>query len=55
MTPDAVKSQRRGLGFSEHPPALANLYFTELWERFTYYGKRALMVLFKVAPIEAGG
>ncbi|HEY8194358.1 MAG TPA: peptide MFS transporter [Hyphomicrobium sp.] len=55
MTSDVVKSERRGLGFSEHPPALAGLYFTELWERFSYYGMRALLVLFMVAPIEAGG
>ncbi len=55
MTSDVVKSERRGLGFSAHPPALAGLYFTELWERFSYYGMRALLVLFMVAPIEAGG
>lgn len=29
-----------------HPPALFVLFFTELWERFSFYGMRALLVLF---------
>ncbi len=31
------------------------LFFTELWERFSYYGMRALLTLFMVAPLAAGG
>ena len=31
-----------------HPPGLRTLFFTELWERFSYYGMRALLVLFLV-------
>ena len=38
-----------------HPRGLATLYFTELWERFSYYGMRALLMLFLVATPEAGG
>jgi POT family proton-dependent oligopeptide transporter len=38
-----------------HPRGLATLFFTEMWERFSYYGMRALLVLFMVAQIEAGG
>ncbi|MGD9669925.1 MAG: peptide MFS transporter [Hyphomicrobiaceae bacterium] len=38
-----------------HPPALATLFFVEMWERFSYYGMRALLTLFMVAPIGAGG
>lgn len=38
-----------------HPPGLRTLFFTELWERFSYYGMRALLVLFMVAAIEDGG
>ena len=34
---------------------LSTLFFTELWERFSYYGMRALLVLFMVAPMAAGG
>ena len=32
-----------------HPPGLYVLFFTELWERFSYYGMRALFTLFLVA------
>ncbi|MFB6272899.1 MAG: MFS transporter, partial [Salinibacter sp.] len=35
--------------FFGHPRGLATLFFTELWERFSYYGMRALLVLFMVA------
>lgn len=34
-----------------HPPALFILFFTEMWERFSYYGMRALLVLFLVSSI----
>lgn len=44
-----------GLGLSSHPRGLSALYFTELWERFSYYGMRALLVLFMVAPVTEGG
>ncbi|MFM8774846.1 MAG: oligopeptide:H+ symporter, partial [Actinomycetota bacterium] len=32
------------------PRALATLFFTEMWERFSYYGMRAILVLYLVAP-----
>ncbi len=38
-----------------HPRPLYTLFFAELWERFSYYGMRALLTLFMVAPIAAGG
>src|SRR5476651_375449 len=38
-----------------HPRGLATLYFTEMWERFSYYGMRALLILYMVAPIAKGG
>lgn len=38
-----------------HPSGLTTLFFAELWERFSYYGMRALLVLFMVAPVQAGG
>ncbi|WP_114750882.1 peptide MFS transporter [Pleomorphovibrio marinus] len=31
------------------------LFFTEMWERFSYYGMRALLILFMTAPIASGG
>ena len=57
MIASAAVSRLRslGLGLEAHPPGLAGLYFTELWERFSYYGMRALLTLFMVAPAAAGG
>ena len=36
-------------------PGLPTLFFTEMWERFSYYGMRAILVLFMVAPVAQGG
>jgi POT family proton-dependent oligopeptide transporter len=41
--------------FFGHPRGLATLFFTEMWERFTYYGMRTVLVLFLVATVAAGG
>ena len=38
-----------------HPPSLFILFFTEMWERFSYYGMRALLVLFLVTSLTGGG
>lgn len=38
-----------------HPAGLAPLFFAELWERFSYYGMRALLTLYMVAPLAGGG
>ena len=40
---------------TKHPPGLRTLFFTEMWERFSYYGMRAILTLFMLAPIAAGG
>ncbi len=37
-----------------HPRALGTLFFTELWERFSYYGMRALLILFMVDAANGG-
>jgi len=42
-------------GFFGHPRGLRTLFFTELWERFSYYGMRAILILFMTAPAAAGG
>jgi len=42
----AVAGQPRERGFLGHPPGLAYLAFTELWERFSYYGMTALLALY---------
>jgi proton-dependent oligopeptide transporter, POT family len=39
----------------KHPRGLYTLFFTEMWERLSYYGMRALLVLFMVDKIEKGG
>jgi POT family proton-dependent oligopeptide transporter len=38
-----------------HPKGLPVLFFTEMWERMSYYGMRALLVLFLVDSVEHGG
>ncbi len=38
-----------------HPAGLFVLFFTEMWERFSYYGMRALLVLFLVSEASKGG
>src|SRR5271155_4817275 len=40
---DTVRKQRTFLG---HPVGLYFLFFTEMWERFSYYGMRALLILY---------
>jgi len=37
-----------------HPGGLYTLFFTEMWERFSYYGMRALLVLFMVDAVRGG-
>lgn len=41
--------------FFGHPRGLSTLFFTEMWERFSYYGMRALLLLYMTAPLAAGG
>ncbi|MFC1559425.1 hypothetical protein ACFL39_02430, partial [Gemmatimonadota bacterium] len=40
--------------FMGHPRGLKTLFFTEMWERFSYYGMRALLVLFMTDLIITG-
>jgi POT family proton-dependent oligopeptide transporter len=51
--PDVVPPH--GRTFFGHPRGLATLFTTEMWERFSYYGMRAILVLFLVAPAATGG
>src|SRR4029077_13659123 len=41
--------------FFGHPRGLATLFFTEMWERFSYYGMRAILILFLTHKITEGG
>jgi POT family proton-dependent oligopeptide transporter len=52
MTTMAAPSGKQWLG---HPRGLATLFFTEMWERFSYYGMRALLVLYMVGSTQQPG
>lgn len=51
----STADRRDSLNGAHHPPGLRTLFFTELWERFSYYGMRALLVLFMVEAVDDGG
>ncbi|MEX0607968.1 MAG: peptide MFS transporter [Balneolaceae bacterium] len=51
----ANNSTEKDTSFMGHPRGLATLFFTEMWERFSYYGMRAILVLFMVDVIQNGG
>jgi POT family proton-dependent oligopeptide transporter len=52
MTPQEVDAS--ALPTSNHPRGLHTLFFTEMWERFSYYGMRAILVLFMVDSVRGG-
>ncbi len=41
--------------FFGHPYPLGSLFFTEMWERFSFYGIRPLLILFMAATVYDGG
>ena len=45
----------RNTAFFGHPVGLSSLFATEMWERFSYYGMRALLVLYLTATYANGG
>ena len=53
MSDSAAASQ--DTRFFGHPRGLAVLFFTEMWERFGYYGMRALLILYLTAAVTDGG
>ena len=54
QTTSAPAAAGGGKTFFGHPRGLATLFFTEMWERFSYYGMRALLTLFMTtATLEA--
>ncbi|MFL5060902.1 MAG: peptide MFS transporter, partial [Xanthobacteraceae bacterium] len=52
--PATVADARTGELFG-HPKGLAFLFATEMWERFSYYGLRPLLILFMAATVANGG
>jgi proton-dependent oligopeptide transporter, POT family len=56
MARDATKpTDEPSRPLTGHPAGLSTLFFAEMWERFSYYGMRAILVLFMVAPPGQGG
>jgi POT family proton-dependent oligopeptide transporter len=49
---DATVAGKQWFG---HPRGLATLFFTEMWERFSYYGMRALLILYMVGSTQQPG
>ena len=43
------------VGIGGHPRGLTTLFFTEMWERFSYYGMRAILILYMTAAVAEGG
>ncbi|MFI6050998.1 peptide MFS transporter [Streptomyces violascens] len=55
LTKDSASTTGTEKTFLGHPRGLANLFMTEMWERYSFYGMRALLVLYLVAPASNGG
>ncbi len=49
---EASAAQKQWFG---HPRGLATLFFTEMWERYSYYGMRALLFLYMVGSVQQPG
>ena len=50
-----IISMDKNKAFFGHPVGLSTLFASEMWERFSYYGMRALLVLFLTATFATGG
>ncbi len=53
--PPRTKEGARESIFAGHPKGLGPLFFTELWERFSYYGMRAILILYMTSTAAQGG
>ena len=51
----AVAPHAPGKTIFGQPRGLATLFLTEMWERFTYYGMRGVLILFMAAAVSKGG
>jgi proton-dependent oligopeptide transporter, POT family len=54
-TPRATTTAPKSDTWAGQPRGLSTLFFTEMWERFSYYGIRPLLVLFMTAALADGG
>src|SRR5919107_2721633 len=55
LTPDRGTSASLDRSFFGHPAGLSTLFFTEMWERFSYYGMRAILLLYMTKTFAEGG
>ncbi|GAB3652970.1 MFS transporter [Actinocorallia lasiicapitis] len=55
MSTSSLPPSGSGKTFFGHPRGLATLFMTEMWERFSYYGLRAILALFLAASVTDGG
>src|SRR5688572_22664056 len=53
--PPGFDQYQQDKSFFGHPRGLSTLFFTEMWERFSFYGIRPLLVLFMTAAILDNG
>src|SRR5438270_4597351 len=55
LPPSGLEQWTGDRRFFGHPRGLSTLFFTEMWERFSFYGLRPLLVLFMSTAIMSGG
>lgn len=55
MTTSTVAGDTPERGFFGHPRGLSTLFFTEMWERFSYYGMRAILGYYLYFAVAEGG
>src|SRR5215475_10618027 len=53
--PEAVSRPQDDRGFFGHPRGLSTLFFTEMWERFSFYGIRPMLIAFMIVALTQGG
>ena len=49
-----MSSKDRDRAFFGHPAGLSTLFFTEMWERFSYYGMRAFLMFYMTRSVDVG-
>ena len=50
-----MDNKPQDVSFFGHPRGLATLFFTEMWERFSYYGMRAILLFYMYYSVAEGG
>src|SRR5437879_4745276 len=53
--PSGLARPQDDRGFFGHPRGLSTLFFTEMWERFSFYGIRPMLIAFMIVALTQGG